>query len=359
MKKKSPPIITLTAIAISLLIISVYIFSRFSVSLSDFVNSTASAWFRRFMATLTSSLPFSLFEIVIYSLVPIVIAVILFAVRAFRRGRAKLFLLRLTSALLLIYSGHLVALGFAYNTTTLQSKLSLTPVEVTEERLASAMITLRDEANALAPECDGTLGYTSSGYTLVGMSEKICDSYATLSDKYSFIPDFYSNVKGVGFSTGLSYLGLTGIYTYYTGEANVNTQYPDYKLVFTSAHELAHQRGILRENEANFMAYLVLRSSDDQYLRYSAALNMYQYVASALYSTNRELYYDIASGLCDSARLDIRRSSEITLTYGDTFIADISDFVNDLFLKSNGTEGVVSYGLVVRLTLSYLEGKES
>ena len=172
MKKKSLPIISLFALALSFIIITVYIVSRFSVSLSDTVNLTVGAAFRRFMASLTTALPFSLFEIVVYLLIPLAVLAVFLAVRAFRRGRAKRFILRLTALVLLIYSGHLLALGFAYNTTTLSDRLSLTPVEVTEERLKSAMIALCNEANSLAPECDSALGYTASGYTLAEISEE-------------------------------------------------------------------------------------------------------------------------------------------------------------------------------------------
>ena len=349
-----PAIIGYTVASITIII---YVISRFSAQFADFVNGTLSRILREAMARATSWIPISLFEIVIFSL-PLIVALIVFlAIRAFKAKRAGRFVINLVSLILFIYSGHLLMLGVAYNTTSVGTHLGLQSVEVTEDRLADAMILLRDEANALAPEIDPELGYTSIGSDLSEISSLITDSYSALSDKYSFIPDFKSNVKGVGFSVGLSYLGLTGIYTYYTGEANVNTCYPDYKLVFTAAHELSHQRGILRENEANFMAYLVLASSSDPYLRYSAALNMYQYVASALYRTNPDRYYEITDGLADTPRADIIRSNSITLQYGDTFIADVSDFVNDLFLKSNGTEGVVSYGMVVRLALAYLEDK--
>ena len=122
---------------------------------------------------------------------------------------------------------------------------------------------------------------------------------------------------------------------------------------FSTAHELSHQRGIMRENEANFMAYLVLSGSSDPYLRYSAALSMYSYVASALYQTSPDKYYEIARGLSSAARGDLATSSAVSEKYGDTFIADISRAINDLYLKSSGTDGVVSYGLVTRLAVAY------
>ena len=128
-----------------------------------------------------------------------------------------------------------------------------------------------------------------------------------------------------------------------------------YDMTFTAAHELAHQRGISRENEASFVAYLVNSRSDDPYLRYSAALSMYEYIGNALYRTNKQLYTEINSELSPLAKGDISASYEVSKKYGDTFINDISTFINDLFLKSNGTAGVVTYGRVVTLTVAYYE----
>jgi hypothetical protein len=41
--------------------------------------------------------------------------------------------------------------------------------------------------------------------------------------------------------------------------------------------------------------------------------------------------------------------------YGDTFIEDISDWINDLYLESSGSGGIVSYSRVVHLVLAYNE----
>ena len=47
-----------------------------------------------------------------------------------------------------------------------------------------------------------------------------------------------------------------------------------------------------------------------------------------------------------------------SLKNGDTIIADISEWINDLYLESNGTDGVISYSQVVELTVAYFEMKK-
>jgi hypothetical protein len=265
-------------------------------------------------------------------------------------------LINLVSVVLLLLCGDNIALGIGYNTTPVDKKMELPTVQVTEERLAEIMTSLREEVNLLSEQIAFTeQGTSDPEMSFEDMNDLIVASYSRLNRKYGFPADFHTCAKKVHFGNLMSYLGITGIYTYYTGDANVNSAYPDYEIAFTTAHELAHQRGILRENEANFMAYLATSTSDDPYLRYSGALNMYQYIGSALYRTNKEAYRKIDSGLSHKARADILASYAVTEKYGETFIADISELINDLFLKSNGTAGVVTYGRVVTLTVAYFE----
>ena len=334
--------------------------SKKSAQTADLLNGTVCYAYRFLMAKISDIFPFSLFEAVIIS-IPFVVALIVFlAVRRFKSGEGRVrFILNLFGAVLIIFSGYILGLGIGYGTSPISEKMGIAEVEVTKENLADTMILLRDEVNALADVISvGEDGTTDPGCSLFEISDKICASYDSFYAEYGFPKSFVSHAKGVHFSTVMSYLGLGGIYTFYTGEANVNIGYPMYDVTFTAAHELSHQRGVMRENEANFMAYIVLSESDDAYLRYSAALNMYQYVASALYRTDKELYYEIARGLSDTAKADVSAANEVTRKYGDTFIADISEWINDLYLKSNGTDGVVTYGRVVILAVSYIESRK-
>ena len=306
------------------------------------------------MATLTSRVSFSIFELLVI-LLPVTIAVVVIvAVRRFRSGEGRVrFISFLLSVLLILLSGNTLCLGFGYRTTALREHLGLESEAVTEERLSQTLILLRDEVNRLSKKIEYSDTGISVGYDFDTTSEKLCDSFDAISEKYEFFDSFDSRVKPVENGWAMSMLGITGIYTYYTGESNVNTAFPPAETTYVVAHELSHQRGIMRENEANFMAFLATTQSDDIYLQYSGYLSMYQYIASALYRTNPDRYYEIAKGLADGPKSDIRATNAVIEKYGDTFIADISEFINDMFLKSNGTAGVITYGEVVKLAISH------
>lgn len=340
------PIYMITALALER--------AKNDVSFADKINSGIAQDLRRFMATLTAPVDFSIFECIVLSLfviIPIIIAILIIRLKR-KEGRVRL-ISWLLSVIMLLLSGNTLCLGFGYRTTSLRENLGIEYVEITEDRLAESLIYVRDKLNELSTTIEYSEEGTSIGYDLTETSEKLCASFDALSAEYGFFDNFESRVKPVKNGAAMTYLGISGIYTYYTGESNVNTAFPISEMTFVAAHELSHQRGIMRENEANFMAYLVTTTSDNEYLNYSGYLSMYQYLASALYSTNKDRYYEINRTLSALPRADIAESNRVILAYGDTFIADISSFINDVFLKSNGTAGVVTYGEVVKLTVAY------
>lgn len=356
--KRKIPLFFIISLSLFLLTSLLVIVARASRVAADLLTETLGTAYRRFFAFISDPVPFSVFEIVVV-LIPFLLALIIFlAVRAFKRGEGRVrLILFLLGCVCLLLSAYNVSMGTAYHTTPLSDRLDIEECEVNADSLAVSMQILCEKVNAIAPTLEYTDGVSEKELSLDAMSERICQAYALFSERHNFPKSFDSVAKGMVASPVMSLLGLTGIYTFYTGEANVNLTYPTFDVAFTTAHELSHQRGILRENEANFMAFLVLYESSDDYLRYAAALTMLEYVGYALYKTDEAKYREIMSTLDLRARSDLAASSEVSKKYGGTILADISDFFNDLFLKSNGTEGIVSYGMVVALAVSYLVGE--
>ena len=356
-KKRKKLISTFATLSVILFFIIgiLYLFSDISYSFADFINSTLSHGFRRFMASIGDIFPFSLFELLIICLPVIIFFVVRRAIKVFSDFRLRTrFIINFVAVVLLIYSGHLLALGIAHNTTPLDEKMGLSEVEVTKDNLTETLRDLVEELNELTDRVPrDENGVFTHGYSYPEISNKVSLAYTEFAEKYRLPSGYDSNAKGVMSGWAMSYLGITGIYSYVTGEANVNTYYPDYVTLFTTAHEMSHQRGILRENEANFVAYILLSNSDDPSLRYSAALNIYSYFTSALYRTDRDAYFEIVGELSDSVKTDIRAANAVSEKYGDTIIEDISEWINDFYLESSGSGGIVSYSRVVELVLAY------
>ncbi len=322
---------------------------------ADFFNSTVSVFFRTFMSSLTVNFPISFFEIILV-LIPIAL-ILLFvfaAVKLRTRVAAIRFLFGVIAIPAFIFSGYAVALGVPYHITELDERMELDEVEITGDNLALCAEILRDEVNAHAL----LLGLEPSSasktkHSFSELSRLITDAYTSFEEEYGFPFNFYTQAKPMLFDELMSSAHLLGIYTFFTGESNINDGYPDYAIPFTVAHEFAHQRGIIRENEANFMAFCVCIRSTSPYIRYSGYLNMYEYVITALYRTDTELYKSVHSGLCSAALSDMRAAYGHSSKYEDSKLGQTVGDVNDAYLKLNGTEGRISYSLSVRLTVAY------
>ena len=106
------------------------------------------------------------------------------------------------------------------------------------------------------------------------------------------------------------------------------------------------------------MAFLVCVSSDDPYLRYSGLLNVYEYVASALWSADRALYRAAYAQLDDRVVAEERAYAAFYERYRDNVAAVVSEKTNDLYLQSQGAKaGTRSYDMVVDLAVAYYRDK--
>ena len=105
-------------------------------------------------------------------------------------------------------------------------------------------------------------------------------AYENLAKETPLIKYSFRSVKPSLFSYLGNYLGYTGYYNPFTGEAQVNTTTPLFVQPFTTCHEIGHQLGYAKENEANFAGFLAARYSDNPAFRYSMYFDMYAYTRS-------------------------------------------------------------------------------
>ena len=80
---------------------------------------------------------------------------------------------------------------------------------------------------------------------------------------------------------------------------------------------------------------------------------MFEYVASALAKTNKPLLKSIYNNMDQRMYGEMKACTDFYYENRIELIGKISNFFNDNYLKSQGTEGVISYGMVVELCVSY------
>lgn len=333
-----------------------YVIFTQNSAFADWFNGTVSVGLRVCLATLTNWIPFSLAELLLL-LLPLLI--ILLCVRGYRKHcdsfRSVMIyvgcILCILCTVLILF---VWAFAAGYYVPTLDERMDLERTPVSAEELYGTAELLKEDLYALESEILFLEGGASvMPYGMEQMNELLLGAYERVSEKHGFIASFPSRVKPVMLSEAMSYTHITGVYTFFTGEANVNVNFPDYTIPYTAAHELAHQRGIAREDEANFVAYLVCMESDDPYIRYSGTLNLYEYVISALSRADRELYKASYATLPQTVLAEERAYSAFFEKYKDNVAASVSQATNDAYLKGQGAEaGTRSYGMVVDLAVA-------
>ena len=355
--KERLPLFSIILLGLAALSFLLVVIARHSVAFATFFNRRISSVVRAILAHATNLFPFSTAELLILLIPVILLILIILAVRIGANSwkSVLIYTISLISIASMIFTIFVFAYGIGYYVPTLDKQLELDSRPVSAEELKETALWLAEELKAYDSEFRNfSDGATVMPYSLNEMSEKLMDSYQKVSAQHPFLQSLKSKIKPVLFSIAMSETHFTGVYTFFTGEANLNVDFPDYTLPYTAAHEFAHQRGIARENEANFIAFLVCTASDDPYLQYSGYLNLYEYVASALYSASPELYYEVYSKVPAYAKQEMRAYSAFFEQYRESEAGKVGSSINNAFLQANGTvEGTKSYGLVVDLAVAY------
>lgn len=204
--------------------------------------------------------------------------------------------------------------------------------------------TLRDLTalrNMLVEKCNelsGQMQRTEEGEIIYdgNMRKKAISDMQALGETYDALQGFYPMPKPLYFSDFVSQQYMLGYYFPFSMEANYNHVAYVTNLPATMCHELAHLKGYIQEDEANFIGFLACISSDDLLFQYSGYLSVLNYVNNDFYEAIGEDYERYM------AEVQIDRQ-----VYEDAVFVETS-------LKLNGVDdGMVTYSRVVGLLLQW------
>ena len=182
--------------------------------------------------------------------------------------------------------------------------------------------------------------------------KSIIQGYARISDEAHSDQVAGLSVKQSLFGVIGNYLGYSGYFNPFTGEAQLNHRIPDVLHPFVMAHEMGHQLGYAREQEANLMGFLAARASNDSLLRYSAYFEMFLYANAGLFQTDSLSAAVFLSQLAPEAKSDLESLRRFRIQYRSPVEKAIT-ILYDRYLKVNGqAAGTASYGRVVRNLLA-------
>ncbi len=194
---------------------------------------------------------------------------------------------------------------------------------------------------------------TGAGADFDRYAQSAVAATARLAEQYPVLDrPFYSEPKPVLASGLMSDAGIAGMFFPFTMESNINDDIPLFTLPSTMAHELAHQCGFMREDEANFIAYLTCKQSDDPLVRYSGLYLAFSHSLSALRRVDPQAASALRASLPEAVQRDIEGNARFWAQH-EGAVSDASQAMNDAYLKANNqADGVSSYGRMVDLLLA-------
>lgn len=231
---------------------------------------------------------------------------------------------------------------------TLEELITVRNMVVEECNRLSLLMERDEEGNILY---DGDLEQTA------------IESMQKLGKTYGRLDGYYPRPKPLYTSDFFSQQYMCGYYFPFSMEANYNTVMYIMNKPSTLCHELAHLRGYIFEDEANFISYLACIQSDDIVYQYSGYLSVLNYLDNDFYKAvgrDRESYLA-------QPRISSQVSKDNVFVTDDEWeringnalidtetVEAVSDAVVDTTLKVNGVQdGMISYSRVVRLLLLY------
>lgn len=221
-------------------------------------------------------------------------------------------------------------------------------------------------------ENDGSVRYEGSMSEegrILDMKDKARETMRRLGEQYPQLDGWYPRPKALLSSDFMCQQYMQGYYFPFSMEANYNDVMELMNKPATMCHELAHLRGYIYEDEANFISFLACTQSDDIYFQYSGYLSVLNYLENDLYEamqTHVEDYVAAVKAVRPLAVYQTVRKDNIFVSdeeweriNGKAFldtetVNQVTDTLVDTSLKVNGvSDGKVSYSRVVRLLLQY------
>lgn len=358
---------TVVLLALGAATVVLNIISWNSRAFSDwYVEKVFPIWINTY-SRFTSLFPFSVGEIlIIFGLFVLAAGIISFTVlmlikKGKRRKIAKIY--GKTAAWIVVCIALIQTLNcfILYHCTTFGETYGIKAEERSFDDLEKLSVIVTEIANDYA----GKVSRDDEGRFVLtaDLNETAKSAMRNLSGDYPRLSGFYPNPKPVINSFFMSQQYLMGIYFPFTLEANYNDRMYKSNLPETLCHELAHLKGFIQEDEANFIAYLACINSGNDDFAYSGAISTLKYIRNNIldYGSEddiREFYERLDPRILidwneSSSYWQQVQEDESALIPSDV-VNKVADAATETSLKLNGVEdGMRSYGRMVDLLINY------
>ncbi|MBN8786608.1 MAG: DUF3810 domain-containing protein [Terrimonas sp.] len=262
----------------------------------------------------------------------------------------RTYLFGILGKILMLYIIFNMLWGLNYDRSGIRSQLMLEQQEYSKEALEEINMLLIDKVNACKT---GSINQKISFPTPADVFKKTYSIYQEASVQYPFLQYKNKSVKSSFFGTIGNYLGFSGYYNPFTGEAQVNTTIPVFLQPYVSCHEVAHQLGYAKENEANFVGYIAATSSGDSLFMYSAYLDIFLYANRNLWRTDSISAKQFSEQLSPEVKKDVKTMKDFYRRFQNP-VEPYFTWAYGKYLQSNRQpSGMLSYSEVIGDIIAY------
>lgn len=248
--------------------------------------------------------------------------------------------LQIVNFILILYLVFKILWGLNYSRLPIAKQLNISDEKYTTAQLVSLGEYFINRLNSLQQVKKGN-------YSIQALQLKAKDAYDNMQQKNAFFTYNSPSVKPVLNSWVITKIGIEGYYSPLSGEANVNMRLPLTTLPFVTCHEIAHQLGVAREDEANLVGYLVASNSTDPYFQYSAFYEVFKNIIFEIRVKSPEDYEKLYSTINPVTLKDLEADRAFWRKYNSNMFAYM-DVAFDRFLKlNNQSKGTDSYQDIV------------
>lgn len=204
-----------------------------------------------------------------------------------------------------------------------------------------------------------------------GMAQEAIACMQKLGETYPRLAGYYPTPKPLLSSDFMCQQYMQGYYFPFSMEANYNDVMYLPNLPATMCHELAHLKGYIYEDEANFIGYLGCLESQDTFFQYAGYLSVLTYLNNDLYRAKTTAPESYQQAILQNQPVKVEEQvwednlfvtqEEWNRIHAEAFldtdtVNQVTDVLVDTSLKINGvSDGKLSYSRVVRLLLQYYE----
>ncbi len=344
LKKHKLFVILCSVILVLLIFLLIIAILRTNRNIAENWTKTFSRFWLEVAGRMTEYIGFSAFEAFVLVAIVCIIALIAWSIFYFIMNKPwdainRLLIIGIT-ALTVVVTYNATA-GMAYKRKPL-------PIEKYKDEVKREE--LKDIASYFVNDwnyCADQLEFNEKGEIILPYKKKelinrLRNEYKKLDDN-PYFNKYTPTIKPLFLSWFFSANGVVGIFFGPTGEANYNTYSTVAELPFYIAHEMAHSKGAMREDDAQLLATYICLNSDDPLLRYSGYYNTIERIIDITYLSDDENAHKEVNQLIGDK---VRKNSKYIYEHwkGKYFLAELGDKINDWYLKTFGQkQGTDSY----------------